>query len=454
MRLIIFYLMITAIVINDISKVLVESKVQLCESSPKWTVNNGRNIMKESLGNVTLVILINASYRFGLKQASSLENMLRFLKKSGLKDINFIIINSKDNESKQKFKELSQKVSFNVYQETDSELVWTAIDGGKDDMFIFDRCGLLNYYIPFPLSIVHAQQPILQAALLSTYFDNPCTTTCDLIASETSPSTTTIISNSSTEMSFISRPDEEIITEILNETISEPNITTIDELKDDNVFNVETTKTNELFIGEDGSGSGSGDQPIQEILELNELIVTNITGNNDTKDEEEWKVLDIFRSKNNRTDKEVFDDIYNISITQNDYDILDVNNETQTTTIDSLDTNNITNTTGATPNQSQAFPKRTRFSLYNSAARAKCETFNKSMCDEWSTDRLLRVRLCCLTDMTADDDSGFGCGHFERSKCNQMLPLIKCCLKDFSQLLENYYQSMKTTPQPLRQQWD
>ena len=124
---------------TEMSKMFVESKAQLCKPSPKWTVNNGSDPMTESSGNVTLVTLINASYRFGLKQASSLDNMLRFLRKSGLKDITFIVINSKDLDSKQKFKDLSQKVSFGLYQESEDELVWNVLDGGKDDMFIYDR---------------------------------------------------------------------------------------------------------------------------------------------------------------------------------------------------------------------------------------------------------------------------------------------------------------------------
>lgn len=128
-----------ALIANQIRVPSVESKVQLCQPPPKWTVNNGTDLMARAVGNVTLVTLINSSYRFGLKQASSLENMLRFLRKSGLKNIWFIAINSKDSDAKKTFKELSAKVSFGVYQETASEEVWSALDGGKDDIFLYDR---------------------------------------------------------------------------------------------------------------------------------------------------------------------------------------------------------------------------------------------------------------------------------------------------------------------------
>ena len=127
------------LIANHIPIPCVESKAQLCRPPPKWTANNGTDPMSEAKGNVTLVTLVNSSYRFGLKQASSLENMLKFLRKSGLKDINFVIINSKDTDAKKTFKELLLKVSFDVYQETEDEEVWSALDGGKDDMFIYDR---------------------------------------------------------------------------------------------------------------------------------------------------------------------------------------------------------------------------------------------------------------------------------------------------------------------------
>lgn len=123
----------------EVPKLVVEGKVQLCHPPPNWTINNGSDPMRQSLGNVTLVTLLNASFRFGLKQALSMENMLSFLKSTGLKDFHFIIINANDLDASEKFKELSTKVSFAVYQESDSENVWDVLDGGKDDMFIYDR---------------------------------------------------------------------------------------------------------------------------------------------------------------------------------------------------------------------------------------------------------------------------------------------------------------------------
>lgn len=52
--------------------------------------------------------------------------------------------------------------------------LWTLINHVSPSF----RCGLMTYFIPFPLSFIHTQQPILQAALLATYFDSPCKAAC------------------------------------------------------------------------------------------------------------------------------------------------------------------------------------------------------------------------------------------------------------------------------------
>lgn len=54
-------------------------------------------------------------------------------------DLDFIIVNSKMSHAQEKLHELTRRVSFNVYQETDEEEVWSVMEGGKDDMYIYDR---------------------------------------------------------------------------------------------------------------------------------------------------------------------------------------------------------------------------------------------------------------------------------------------------------------------------
>lgn len=330
------------------------------------------------------------------------------------------------------------------------------------------RCGLLTYYIPFPLSLIHAQQPILQAALLSTYFDNPCGDSCDRSDGKTNVISATSSFSAIADTTVTPRPLNFNVTG-LNLTFDKPLSQDINDINDTNdnqtidinpVFRDENLleySTDSTILMDECSGSGSGDDSGDNFSEVNVAVTdpnseqTNVTN---FKDEDEWKALEIFKSNDNRTDKDVFEEIYNKTLSEVEV----LSNKTETVAIpetsatdQTLSASNESRTTSGSPQLSIAIPKRNRISWFHS--NTKCDIFNSSMCTEWSTDRLLRVRLCCLSEMLADDDSGFGCGHFERGKCNRMLPLIKCCLKDFSQLLDNYYQSVKASPRPSRQRF-
>ena len=57
----------------------------------------------------------------------------------GLNDLEFIIVNSKLSHSQERLHELKNRVSFEVFQETEEEEVWNLMEGGKDDMYVYDR---------------------------------------------------------------------------------------------------------------------------------------------------------------------------------------------------------------------------------------------------------------------------------------------------------------------------
>ena len=260
------------------------------------------------------------------------------------------------------------------------------------------------------------------------------------------------LSASAVNMTF-----DRTLSEDFNETKDNEIIVNNIDLRDENLLEYQTTETSDQsIVAEEYSGSGSGEQPIEDFdpikIENNYLNPGYNDSNKHLKEEEEWKVLDFFKSNDNRSDKDVFEDIYNKSIIELEIIANNTKNAMEspieiTTTPETIPLSNETLPTNSSSVETTPTPKSSRVSFF----RAKCETFNQSMCIEWSTDRLLRARLCCLSEVLADDDSGFGCGHFERSKCNRMLPLIKCCLKDFSQLLDNYFQSKKASPRPSRQ---
>ncbi|XP_076355808.1 uncharacterized protein LOC143249579 [Tachypleus tridentatus] len=124
-----------------------------------------------------------------------LEGMLQYFRALGIDDLSFLVVNSKDVMSQLMRPYLNRRVTFPVYQETSNEEVWSVLKGGKDDMFVYDRCGVLSYYIPFPQSVITRNNPIIAAAIFSTYFGNPCNNTCGNVTEDSVNYTATTAEN-------------------------------------------------------------------------------------------------------------------------------------------------------------------------------------------------------------------------------------------------------------------
>lgn len=67
-----------------------------------------------------------------------------------LSDVSFMILNMK--EAAATIKLLTEKVSFPVYQEPASQDIMGLLGGRKDDILIYDRCGLLVDHFSMPHS--------------------------------------------------------------------------------------------------------------------------------------------------------------------------------------------------------------------------------------------------------------------------------------------------------------
>ncbi|CAN8005015.1 unnamed protein product, partial [Ixodes hexagonus] len=107
----------------------------------------------------------------------SLEALLHKFRARNMTDVRFLVVNSLDAASQ--VQELERRVSFPVYQETADEPVWSVLAGDKDDVFIYDRCGRLAYFIPFPLSVtLPGRHPVVEEALNTTYLASPCGDFC------------------------------------------------------------------------------------------------------------------------------------------------------------------------------------------------------------------------------------------------------------------------------------
>lgn len=182
-----------------------------------------RSPLKQIGGNITLVVLTNMKElkkrNEQQQQITNLELIYRSMRTANFSDIRFVLINSKDAFSPVWVHTIRQQVSFEVYQELESNPIWSQLDGGNGDMFVYDRCGLLTYYIPFPLSFIHTKQPILQAALLATYFESPCREVCNTTElnsmSTRTTTTTTTVSDMTTTSANVT-----VVTNKVNNTFS------------------------------------------------------------------------------------------------------------------------------------------------------------------------------------------------------------------------------------------
>lgn len=104
------------------------------------------------------------------QQASGLEAIRQEYLAQGRTEIDFMIVNS--NTAVNEIGQLSSRVNFPVYQDTNDTNIWTKLNGGKDDVLIYDRCGQLVYFIPFPSSLLRYR--LTDWAIRAAYDYDPC----------------------------------------------------------------------------------------------------------------------------------------------------------------------------------------------------------------------------------------------------------------------------------------
>ncbi|MBN3283103.1 SEPP1 protein, partial [Polyodon spathula] len=145
-----------------------EAEGRRCKKPPEWTIGE-ENPMQESLGQVTVVALLQATCSFCLVQASRLDDLRLKLEQRGLNNISYMIVNSQDHESRHLYPLLRKKVSVNIpvyNQDNLQEDVWKLLAGDKDDFLIYDRCGRLTSHLGLPYSLLtfpYVEQSITQA---------------------------------------------------------------------------------------------------------------------------------------------------------------------------------------------------------------------------------------------------------------------------------------------------
>ncbi|XP_064488129.1 selenoprotein P-like isoform X2 [Ornithodoros turicata] len=90
-----------------------------------------------------------------------------------MQDVHLTVINGM--EAINYTDQLRRRTSFPVLQEVPADPLWSELQGDKDDFFVYDRCGRLTYYLPFPLSkLPHRNNSITRQVLLETYSASIC----------------------------------------------------------------------------------------------------------------------------------------------------------------------------------------------------------------------------------------------------------------------------------------
>jgi len=101
-----------------------------------------------------------------------LEYLRQKFVRHGFEDVTFLGVNSKHWHAELMVSYLKERVRFPVYQAAHGNDVFRMLNGRKDDVYIYDRCGRLAYHIPFPKS--YTRYGFVESAILSTLLDEPC----------------------------------------------------------------------------------------------------------------------------------------------------------------------------------------------------------------------------------------------------------------------------------------
>ncbi|KFD47234.1 hypothetical protein M513_11883 [Trichuris suis] len=144
-----------------------------CQPAPPIT-HNKNLIMANYAGYVTLLALIELQCNFCRSQINSLLKLSQLFKENYDEPTKFVIV-APLNESSMfvhYYREYLLPYRFDVIQETAAELIWSPLGGGKFDFFVYDRCGRLNYYIPYPQSFMYYHYTI--SSLHSTHRHQRC----------------------------------------------------------------------------------------------------------------------------------------------------------------------------------------------------------------------------------------------------------------------------------------
>ncbi|KAI5616915.1 selenoprotein Pb precursor [Silurus asotus] len=171
------------IVIRDVRLFVMEQyeapPVLVCVFVQRNPPSPGRGF-KSSRVNVDLFFFQTWSKLGGLRDK---------LAKGNLTHVAFMIVNEQDAHSRAMYWQLKRRAAegIPVYQQSPlQDDVWDTLQGDKDDVLVYDRCGRLTFHIMLPFSFLH--YPYVEAAIRATYLRDICN--CTLYSNSSSNMTT------------------------------------------------------------------------------------------------------------------------------------------------------------------------------------------------------------------------------------------------------------------------
>ncbi|KFM72056.1 Selenoprotein Pb, partial [Stegodyphus mimosarum] len=339
-------------------------------------------------------------------------------------DLQFIIVNHKASHAQELLHELQERVSFDVYQETEVEPVWDVMEGGKDDMYVYDRCGKLTYYVPFPLSVITDEQPIVATAVLATYFRSPCGINCE---KNSSTAVEEFIKEFEHEENMTKLNEEVTGNESLNNTYNETDTQT-------ESFNA--SKSNETI-------------PVVEQIEypenrkenglLYEYYYPDYQEGNFTSESENSSDPSI--NKAQQFLRNLFNLFFNtdeatLSTTENAFNSSSFNSSQENFEIFERRNSTSDNTSyhhhrETSKKASKSFAEGDEKTKHRKKS-ARCAEANMQVCKNWSKNRLLHAQKCCSATIGDRKLLAYDrqtCKNFGKKRCKKIQTILKCCIK-------------------------
>jgi len=120
--------------------------------------------------HVTVVALLAANCGYSRRHAVQLDQLVGEMVERGVA-VRVVGINARFRAAQLMSSELERLVNFTVYQATHQRHYWSLLGGLKDDVFVYDKCGRLAHYVPFPRSFVPSK--FVELSIQSAHDDSP-----------------------------------------------------------------------------------------------------------------------------------------------------------------------------------------------------------------------------------------------------------------------------------------